>query len=402
LSTHDRLLLDAQTAWIAGEAETAEVLWQRVIGEWPDDLESWFLLGNLQFDFNPMRGRSSTESRAAFVRALELDPHHVAVLTHLARIHAMEGRVDDLARLAERIEALSPGSDQALAVRGMVVFARGGADLSTQLAWLGTLAGRRLPTLARVMADIAQYASDVAGRDWIARELPRLAPPGTLGALEQVVLAYVVAARGDPDTVDAALTRATPQSSGQSLLHRALLALLPGRARDRDAVARLYEALEEWRPGPPLPQPNMMLGLLEDSQPLLRHYLLGLAAAWLGDERAANTQAEASLAMAPPHLAPRLPAQLAAGIRGRLAFVQGRPDDTLRQLDGLGWPGWPELAIWSPFHSHAAERLLRAEALAALGRRGEAAAWALGLGQRSPFDLAFKGEAQRLGLTPAG
>ena len=401
LSAHDRLLLDAQTAWIAGEAETAEVLWQRVIGEWPDDLESWFLLGNLQFDFNPIRGRSSTESRAAFVRALELDPHHVAVLTHLARIDAMEGRVDDLARLAERIETLSPGSDQALAVRGMVVFGRGGAGLSAQVAWLGTLAGRRLPTLARVVADIAQYASDVAARDWIARELPRLAPPGTLGALEQVVLAYVVAARGDPDTVDEALARATPQSSGQSLLHRALLALLPGRARDRDAVARLHEALEAWMPGAPLPQPNMILGLLEAAQPLLRMYLLGLAAAWLADERAAITHAEACRAMAPPHLAPRLPAQLAAGIRGRLAFVQGRPDDTLRQLDGLGWPGWPELAIWSPFHSHAAERLLRAEALAALGRRAEAAAWALGLGQRSPFDLAFKGEAERLGLTPA-
>ena len=154
-------------------------------------------------------------------------------------------------------------------------------------------------------------------------------------------------------------------------------------------------------PGAPLPQPNMILGLLEAAQPLLRLYLLGLAAAWLADERAAITHAEACRAMAPPHLAPRLPAQLAAGIRGRLAFVQGRPDDTLRQLDGLGWPGWPELAIWSPFHSHAAERLLRAEALAALGRRTEAAAWALGLGQRSPFDLAFKGEAERLGLTPA-
>ncbi len=401
LSAHDRLLLDAQSAWIAGEAETAEVLWQRVIGEWPDDLESWFLLGNLQFDFNPMRGRSSTESRAAFVRALELDPHHVAALMHLARIDAMEGRVDDLARLAERIEVLSPGSDQALAVRGMVVFARGGADRSTQLAWLTTLAGRRLSTLARVFADIAQYASDVPARDWLARELPRLAPAGTLGVLEQILLAYVVAARGDPDTVDAALARATAQSPGQSLLHRAFLAMLPVRARDRDVVGRLREALETWTPAPPSPQPNVILGLLEAAQPLLRAYVLGLAAAWLDDEPAAISYAEACCAMPSPHLAPRLPAQLSAGIRARLALVQRRPDETLRQLDGLGWPGWPELALWSPFHGHAAERLLRAEALAALGRRAEATAWALGLGQRSPFDLAFRGEAERLGLIPA-
>jgi len=398
LGAHDRLLLDAQAAWIAGEAETAEVLWQRVIGEWPDDLESWFLLGNVQFDFNPMRGRSSTEARAAFARALELDRDHVSSLTHLARIEAMEGRVDDVARIAERVEALSPGSDQALSVRGMVVFA--GPDRSTQLAWLAKLAGRRLPTLARVLVDIAQYAGDVTARDWLAREVLRLAPPGTLGALEQVVLAYVAAAHGDPDLTEATFARATGHSPGQSLLHRGFLAMLPMRARDRDAVARVRETLEAWTPGPPSPQPNMMLDLLERAQPQLRAYVLGLAAAWLGDEPAALAYAEACRTMAPPHLAPRLPAQFGAGIRGRLALVQKRPEETLRQLEGIGWPGWPELAFWSPFHGHAAERLLRAEALAALGRRAEAAAWAGGLGQRSPYDLAFRGEAERLGLIP--
>jgi hypothetical protein len=241
---------------------------------------------------------------------------------------------------------------------------------------------------------------DVAARDWLAREAPRLAPPGTLGVLEQVVLAYVLAARADPETVDAALARATPQSPGQSLVHRAFLAMLPVRARDRAAVTRVRAALEAWTPAAPSPQPNVVLGLLEAAYPLLRAYLLGLAAAWLGDEGVAITHAETCRAMPPQELAPRLPAQLAAGIRGRLALVQGRPDDTLRLLDGLGWPGWPELALWSPFHGHAAERLLRGEALAALGRPAEAAAWARGLGQRSLYALAFRGEAERLGLIP--
>jgi len=162
----------------------------------------------------------------------------------------------------------------------------------------------------------------------------------------------------------------------------------------------MREALEAWTPGPPARQLNAILGLLEAAQPLLRSYLLGLASAWLEDERAATAQADACSAMPAPDLAPRLPAQLAAGIRGRLALVQRRPGDTLRHLEGLGWPGWPELSLWSPFHGHAAERLLRAEALAALDRRAEAGAWAIGLGQRSPFDLAFRGEAERLGLIP--
>src|SRR5436190_17663935 len=209
LGNHDRLLLDAQAAWIAGEAETAEVLWQRVIGEWPDDLETWFLLGNLQFDFNPMRGRLSTEARAAFERTLSLDPNHVSALLHLARIEAMEGGADRLAALADRIEALSPGSDRALAVRGMSVFTT--ADRAGQIAWLLTLGGRRLATLARVVADIVQYATDIAARDWLARQVPRLAPAGTLGVLGEVLLAYVAAAHGDPESVDAALDRAAAQ-----------------------------------------------------------------------------------------------------------------------------------------------------------------------------------------------
>ena len=95
LSTHDRLLLDAQRAWLGGAVSEAESLYVTVTSTHPDDVEAWFLLGDLLFHSNPLRGRSAREAREAFERVLELEPEHVGALVHLARIAAIEGRTHD-------------------------------------------------------------------------------------------------------------------------------------------------------------------------------------------------------------------------------------------------------------------------------------------------------------------
>jgi tetratricopeptide (TPR) repeat protein len=125
LTEHDRLLLDAQRAWLEGEVSNAESLYNAITASYPDDVEAWFHLGDMLFHCNPLRGRSAVESRGAFERALWYEPDHIGSMVHLMRIAAIERRQDQALELARRIRGLSPEGDQSLALDAFIAFATG-------------------------------------------------------------------------------------------------------------------------------------------------------------------------------------------------------------------------------------------------------------------------------------
>ena len=104
LSDHDRLLLEAQHAWLHGQTGDAERRYAALTVAFPEQVEPWFLLGDLWFHTNPYRGRSIAEAREPFERALAIDKGHFGALTQLARLAAFEGRVDDLVALIDRAD----------------------------------------------------------------------------------------------------------------------------------------------------------------------------------------------------------------------------------------------------------------------------------------------------------
>jgi hypothetical protein len=241
------------------------------------------------------------------------------------------------------------------------------------------------------------YAVGIDALDGLARTLLRIAPAGALGAMHRVVLALVAAAGGAWTQAERELDDA---GNPVALMYRAILGLLPSRAGDRAVLAALRARLESWRPAPATPQPNLALAVLDEAQPILRQYMLGLTHAWLGDIPQAEAAAAACARIDPPGSAPHLARQLATGVRARAALERGDPQAAWELLQGMRCPGWPELVIWSPFHGYATERLALAQAAAALGRHAEAAAWAGGLAQRAPSEIPFRAEASRLGLLP--
>src|SRR3954463_7737750 len=76
---------------------------------------------------NPLRGRSSTESRTAFERVLALDPENEEALVHLARIAAIEGRREATDTLVRRLVARGPDTE-VLEIRAFRAFALGDRD----------------------------------------------------------------------------------------------------------------------------------------------------------------------------------------------------------------------------------------------------------------------------------
>jgi ATP/maltotriose-dependent transcriptional regulator MalT len=83
-----------------------------------------------------------------------------------------------------------------------------------------------------------------------------------------------------------------------------------------------------------------------------------------------------------------------AGLRARVALLEGKPDRALDLLNGAHnkvWFGW---AIGSTYWSQVADRYLRAELLRKSGRYDEALRWYASIEEFSANDLAWLGAAR--------
>jgi TolB-like protein len=74
LNERDRRLITAYAAYRHGAADDAERQYRAVLESYPDDLEAEFQLGDLLFQYNPLRGRPRLEARPLLDKVLALDP----------------------------------------------------------------------------------------------------------------------------------------------------------------------------------------------------------------------------------------------------------------------------------------------------------------------------------------
>jgi TolB-like protein len=376
LAPHAHLLLEAQRSWLDGEITGAEALYRRLVGARTTDVEGWYHLGSLQFDYNIYRGRSAIEARDSLERVVSLDPTHVAAMAHLTRIAAMERRTEDVAVQVDRLLALSPTGDQALPMRSIRACLLNDAKAQREL--VADLSGARAITVAATFADAALCACDIPTALEFARQIDATASPTVIGALGKVMVAHLSLACGAGDETKEALLEASSVDTDAGLEHRAFLATLPVAS----ALADDDEALRD--------------ALREALHPPLRLYLLGLLSARLGNRDDALAHADQCEAMAVSLDETPMPRNLALGVRARVAFDERDATEALELLDQLELGPWCHLAAASPFYALANERFLRGEALLALGRPEEARGWLQGLAQRSPFELVYREAATKL------
>jgi hypothetical protein len=112
----------------------------------------------------------------------------------------------------------------------------------------------------------------------------------------------------------------------------------------------------------------------------VRQYTLGILSVRLGDSAAAASAAATLHRLAASGDATTLVRDLDRGLRARLAWEHGRPEEALVLLEGLEWRDWQGEVTMTPFVSRANERFLRGEVLAALGREADALRWFASVG----------------------
>ena len=394
LADHDRLLIEAQDAWLRGAADQAERLYREVLATHVDDLEAWFLLGDVLFHHNSLRGRPIVESRGPFLQTLRFDPDHLSALVHLARLAALEEERAELDRLVDRVLALSPAGDRALSARALRAF-----TLGNQIEKAGAVAamGRaRAQAVGIAFTDIIIYAKDHASARRLAQLFARMSRGTEERALCHLVLAHLELATGDDDAAAAQLDTAASLDRAWSLELRALFAVLPFRDVPERELGSVLEELASWDAAAVAPHRNQVLAVHNGLHPILRVYLMGLVAARLGDFVDATRSATELDGMSDPRFATGFVAGLARGVRAHVQWREGNAEGALATLHGIHADIWYQLTFLSPFYAFALERFTRGQILAELGRAAEARAWLEALGQSSPFELIYVDAARRL------
>ena len=391
LAPRDRILLDAQRAWLAGATAEAESLYQTTVTNYPDDLEAWFLLGDLRFHSNPLRGRSVVEAKPAFERTLALDPDHVTALVHLVRIAALEGNETERDRLIERVIALSPEGDRAVPMEALRAFAR--RDRKAMEAVTARLQEAR-PLIAGIaFADISLYSGNLAGAEELGRAVMRTVRDSELRALGHIVLAHVLGAQGRWREARAELVAAEPHAPAWALEVRALFSALPFATVEPAELAADRAALEAWDATKTEPHHHLAFAAHNGVHPHLREYLRGLLAVRSGDGPAAEEALLLLRKLEQPVSSAGFIDNLILSLTATLALSRGDAAAALRALESMWVEVWFQLTVASPFFSQAYDRYLRGEILRVLGREKEAVRWYATIAQRSPYELIYRGAA---------
>jgi DNA-binding SARP family transcriptional activator len=399
LSPRDRDLLEAFRTWRAGRAVEAERAYRAILARYPDDVDAWFQLGEIQFHHGPLLGHAVGESEEAWRKVLSYEPRNLFAVTHIARIAALSGRTSSVDSLLATFSSDELRTDRRLTEIVLLrAVARGDTATSHTLAnamrkWDGLSAWRVAlfvtafsdqPTvMSAVVPDLIDESASPALRadvQWFASLLDlaggRLKAARTALAEAAQTERTVTAAqrREDFDAVTEWFAATLPLPYSDSTLMRVRRAV-SSRVLSSKAKAAFESETELGRPIQLEP---------------LRQYTLGVLSLRLRDTPSANAAATRLRQLATSRDATGLTRDMDRGLRARLAWNEGSPERALALLQTLESSDSQGDIAFTPFVARANERFLRGEVLAAMGRNADALQWFASLGDGSVTEIPLR------------
>lgn len=389
LTEHDRLLVEAHLAYIEGSADEAERRYRRILGQYPDDPEAWYNLGEVLFHGNPLRGRPLASAEEAFERTEALTGHSTEALGHLYYIRLLAGDFPAAAALQQTLLDRYPAGEwrrQLYQILDVAVRPDSNAEAAL-LADAAHSEGGQLWIVARALAvytDRLDLADTLAG---LMQHHSRSVSDRIAGHALRVELQL---ARGQWRSAreETLQLRQLDRATGDELL--ATIVTLPWAAMTAEEYRDARKDLDRWLPRPgspgtgiqPTPTPE-----LRDELQLFYELLCGIA---LGDTASVGqiTRRMERRDSTRPNPAP---VALLPVARAAQALARGDPAMALAQLDSL--PATGSYAASLLQYSHGYQRFLRAEALAGLGRHEEALGWFRSFRVIFGFDVPYRGPA---------
>ncbi len=396
LSARERALLDAHRAWRSGDAAEAERAYRAIVARYPEDVEAWQQLGEVQFHQGPLLGRSIDESAPAWRKVLSFEPRNLFAIPHLARIAAVAGRTATIDSLLAPFTRDERESDRRLLEMTLLRALTAG----------DTTAALRIADAMRNWEDFAVWRVAV----FIAAFGPN--PNNTVPVIAKL-------SQGTRDPAMRAdllwFSSLLHLAGGQFRLASAYLASAAAAERTVDSRKRreAFEQVTEWYAATlPLPYADTMLARVRQTavtavartdgtrgfsnelglgQTLraepLREYTTGILSLRLHDIDAAKRAAAALQQLATSGTANAISRDLDRGLRAHIAAAEGRLAEGLALLEALELRDIQGDVAATPFASRANERYLHGALLAQLGRPAEALLWFAALGSGSVTEI---------------
>ncbi|CAN5693550.1 hypothetical protein BH24GEM1_BH24GEM1_27780 [soil metagenome] len=146
--------------------------------------------------------------------------------------------------LVAHVLRVSPGGDQALAMRALRAYAaRDPAGMDTVAR---ELQSARAITVGIAFADVALYSGNLEGAEALARQFIEVARSPELRALCHIQLAHLALARGRAGAAREEMAHAQRLDRTWGLEIRGLLATLPFAPAEEPELRRLRDELEAW------------------------------------------------------------------------------------------------------------------------------------------------------------
>ena len=408
LSERDRRLLWAFHHVLRGSNDEAGRLYRSIVGDYPDDVEAWYQLGELLFHYGPQHGRSLSDSEEAWERLLALDSRHINGWIHWGTIQAGRGRLANLEKATRKVVELGSGGEAALWMRTVWAFQAGGAD--ERKAVRQELRKATDLSVVWVVRILGAYLGNIEAARNLAGILTESVRSPQVRALGHTICAYLELAGGRWDAALRELAAAEKLGDGSSILYRASLTASSLVQTTQANLKTTREQLSHWSPQSGDADSGMgcWLNPHKGMLPHLREYLLAILAARLGDAEAVRAHAKTLQEMEGPPEAENLKRDLGRSVEAHVAWWGNQPERVLEILQQTRMETRFDLIFASPFHSQAAERHLRAEAHRLLGQDEKALRWYRTFQGNSLFDLAYLagshlrrgGIHERLGRSP--
>lgn len=386
LSPGDRLLLDAWRASLDSRIQESVSLYEKALNQDASNAEAWLQLAEIRYHWGPMLGTPPARAADAFRRVIALRPDNGAALIHLARLEARDaphgGGFDTLVAAARRLK-LSPAEDLELRTLAAAISgnARDRDSVLAEAAARGAVTERQLLTLALPFPDTAIAAA-------LLRDLTKSDVRPRLRVIGYVELAHLAASRGRVRDALRAVDSLAIIAPERAVEVRAWIYALPfvktppgELLRIRDALARMPES---HRPIGPSVSQIAEPGIYGPR----RRYLAGILSLIAGDTATA-LRASHDLASwsGPDSQDSAFAADYAQSIRAelRIATSPSEAAETFSAPHSEPDRTYPDIMSFFA----ARERYLRAEALAAGGRRAEAIGWLETFPDPTGYDVWF-------------
>ena len=369
LSSHDRQLVEALSARRRRNPDRAELLYRRIVAEFPDDVEAWYQLGEVLFHENSSRGRSFIESRYAWEHVLALVPNDKDALLHLIRVLA---RTDSRAIFDSTIAVTLPGLTPEQRVETQAFHAFTVGTMEEQDAAITRLKTASAEIIWQALWRVAVYGRNLEGAKVLAGVLAE--PDRSLSARarghEALMLLLLAQGQRSAGVAEGAkVIRRYPWSADVGHIYFQSLGYVKNSP---EALRQLRLSFDNWIP-PTVADSQLFNNPQGVLAPHFKAYSAGLLSLALRETTTARKYATQLEILPAPAAVQNLPRMLAMVLRAGALQKEGRSSEALTLLED--WNGGEPIELSAAMGIEPYYGWMRAELLRDTGRDSEALRW---------------------------